>query len=300
MPPALPLLALVAPRRRRLMRRLMLPLLVAACQPLPHPFAADGVSRAPPLPPPDSADIVVTPVVGAPPAVATALAEALRQADIPAAVNDAGNQGSDRLTGRALAQAGPSGRTTVTLAWALHAANGRLLGQGHVVADEPEAGWRGGDQAVAHDLAGRAAPSIAHLVELPAPRAVALNEPLLGLEPVTGAPGDGGSTLMRAMSYELNHAHVALVQKSGDKASFVLAGNVHLSPPEAGKQQVKVSWVLRRSNGAEIGRVDQQNAVPAGSLDGPWGDIAFAVARAAAPGVVALIEKAKTAGAGAS
>jgi hypothetical protein len=284
------------------MRRLLplLLLLVAACQPLPHPFAADGVSEPPPLPPPDSADIVVTPVMGAPPTVAKALAEALRQADIPAAVEDAGNRGSDRLTSKALAQPEASGRATVTLAWALRAADGRLLGEGRVVADEPETGWRRGDPAVAQDLAGRAAPSIARLVQLPAPRAATLSEPLLGLRPVTGAPGDGGSTLTRAMSYVLNRAHVALVQKSGDKESFVLTGNVKLSPPEAGKQQVKVSWVLRQPNGAEIGRIDQQNAVPAGSLDGPWGDIAFAVARAAAPGVVALIEKAKTAGAGAS
>ena len=44
--------------------------------------------------------------------------------------------------------------------------------------------------------------------------------------------------------------------------------------------------------------IDQQNAVPAGSLDGTWGDIAFAVAGAAAPGVAALIERAKSAGTG--
>jgi hypothetical protein len=284
------------------MRRLLplLLLLAAACQPLPHPFAADGVSEAPPLPPPDSADIVVTPVTGAPPRVAKALAEALRRTDIPAAVEDAGNRGSDRLTSNALVAPESSGRTAVTLAWTLRAADGRLLGQGRVLADEPEAGWRQGDQAVAEDLAGKAAPAIARLVERPAPRVAALSEPLLGLRPVTGAPGDGGSTLTRAMSYVLNRAHVALVQKAGDKESFVLTGNVKLSPPEAGKQQVKVSWVLRRSNGAEIGRIDQQNAVPAGSLDGAWGDIAFAVARAAAPSVVALIEKAKTAGTGAS
>lgn len=283
------------------MRRLLpLLLLVAACQPLPHPFAADGVSEAPPLPPPESADIVVTPVMGAPPMVAKALAEALRQADIPAAVENTGNRGSDRLTSKALAAPEAPGRTSVTLAWALRAADGRLLGQGRIVADEPEAGWRQGDQAVAEDLAGKAAPSIARLVERPAPQAAALSEPLLGLRPVTGAPGDGGSTLTRAMSYVLNRANVPLAQKAGDKESFVLTGNVNLSPPEAGKQQVKVSWVLSRANGAEIGRIDQQNAVPAGSLDGHWGDIAFAVAKAAAPGVVALLEKAKTAGPGAS
>jgi hypothetical protein len=282
------------------MRPLLLPLLLlaAGCQPLPHPLATSAASpNALPLLPPDHADIVVAPVGGATPVLAEALAKALRDAEIPASAEGAGNQGSDHLTSRVSAAPLAPGRFTVTLAWALHTANGRLLGQGRVVTPEPEAGWRQGDPAVASDLAGKAAPEIAKLVEPPAPHAVAVNEPLLALRPVTGAPGDGGTTLTRAMSFVLNRAHVALAKTAGDKESFVLTGEVQLSPPASGKQQVKVSWVLRRPNGAEIGRIDQQNAVPAGSLDGPWGDVAFAVANAAAPGVVALIEKAKAMGA---
>ena len=62
---------------------------------------------------------------------------------------------------------------------------------------------------------------------------------------------------------------------------------------KAGQQRVEVSWALQRRDGREIGQVSQENAVPAGSLDGAWGDVAYAVATAAAPGVVALIERAK-------
>ena len=69
-------------------------------------------------------------------------------------------------------------------------------------------------------------------------------------------------------------------------------------PPTAGRQHVKVSWALQRADGSEIGEVSQENAVPAGSLDGPWGDIAFAVANAAAPGVAELIQRAKAVGTG--
>ena len=68
-----------------------------------------------------------------------------------------------------------------------------------------------------------------------------------------------------------------------------------MSPADAGKQQVQISWALRRGDGREIGQVSQANAVPAGSLDGAWGDVAYAVATAAAPGVIALIERAKAA-----
>jgi hypothetical protein len=92
---------------------------------------------------------------------------------------------------------------------------------------------------------------------------------------------------------------VAIAEKPDDRESFVLTGKVQLSPPASGRQQVKVSWaLLRAADGSQIGEISQENAVPAGSLDGPWGDIAFAVANAAAPGVAQLLRQAKAAGTG--
>lgn len=287
------------------MRRLLLlllPLLLpaAGCQPLPHPFTADIPAGAPSPSPPDSADIVVAPVAGAPAALGKALAAALRESEIPASTAGPGNKASDHLLSSARAAPLPGGRAAITLAWELRAADGRRLGSGSVGGEAPAEAWSRGDPGIARDLAGKAAPAIARLVQPPAPRQAVLSEPLLAVGPVTGAPGDGGSTLSRAMEYALGRAHVALAQKAGDKESFILTGEVALSPPESGRQQVKVSWILRRRDGGEIGRIDQQNAVPAGSLDGPWGDIAFAVANAAAPGVAALIDKVKTGGSGPS
>lgn len=282
-------------------RRLPLLLLaLAACQPLPHPLTAQMPVPNAPLAPPDSADIVVAPVAGAPPALSAALAAALRDADIPATTLGSGNKGSDHLLASATLHPLAPGQAAVVLAWELHAANGRLLGRGKVEGAAAEGAWRQGDAATTRVLAQKAAPAIAQVVQAPTPRAAATGEPLLAVGAVSGAPGDGGTTLSRAMAYALNRAHVPLVEKSGDKESFVLTGQVELSPAKAGKQQVKVRWILRRPNGAELGRIDQQNAVPAGSLDGPWGDIAFAVANAAAPGVAALIEKVKSEGSGAS
>ena len=288
------------------MRRvpLWLPLLLAAasCQPLPHPFTADfpAAAASPPLRPPDSADIVVAPVTGAPSALAKALAAALRDAEIPASSEGVGNRASDHLRASARARPKPDGSAAVTLAWELRAADGKLLGSGSVADVATSEAWGRGDPDLLRALAGKVAPSVARLVQPPAPREAVLSEPLLAVGPVTGAPGDGGTTLSRAMAYALGRAHVALAQKDSDKKSFILTGEVVLSPPEQGRQQVKVSWILRRPDGGEIGRIDQQNAVPAGSLDGPWGDIAFAVANAAAPGVAALIDKVKTGGSGPS
>ena len=65
-----------------------------------------------------------------------------------------------------------------------------------------------------------------------------------------------------------------------------------------GKEKVTVNWELFDPSGAQVGHVSQENAVPAGSLDGRWGDTAYAVANAAAGGIVALLEHLKVLPAG--
>lgn len=284
---------------RRLLSLLLLQLV--ACQPVPHPFAEDvPPPRSPALSPRDSAGIVVAAITGAPEHVAEVLAAALRDAEIPASTAGTGNRGSFRLMASARAAPAAGDRASIALDWELRAADGKVLGHGSAAVEAPAEAWRRGDEAVAHAIAEKAALAIARLVQDDPPRAAAIAEPLLAVRAVVGAPGDGGPALTRAMDYALRRVHVALAEKAGDKESFVLTGKVALSPAEAGRQQVTVSWALLRPDGGEIGRVDQQNAVPAGSLDGPWGDIAFAVASAAAPGVAALIEKAKAVADGAS
>jgi len=285
------------------MRRFLILALVTACQPLPHPFAGDvPPPSAPILSPPDSAGIIVAPVAGAPAPIAGELAEAmasaLRDAEIPASTAGSGNKGSYRLFATAREQPADGGSMTIAIDWELHAASGRTLGHVAATADEPSDTWRSGEPATARDIAGKAAPAIAKLVQEPPPAEAEVAEPLVAILPVIGAPGDGGRSLARAMGNALRRAHVALVDRPSDREAFVLAGRVELSPVDAGKQQVKVSWELLRPDGKAIGTIDQQNAVPAGSLDGAWGDIAYAVASAAAPGVTALIERAKASGTG--
>lgn len=286
------------------MRRLPLPLLLllASCQPLPHPFADDvPPPRSLILRPRDSAGIVVAPVAGLSAPMAVALAEAmagaLRDAEIPAST-EGGNKESYRLIGTARTKALARERSAVAVDWELRAATARLVGHAAADLDLADDALRQGDPGAARTLAGQAAPSIAKLIQDEPPVMVGGVETMVALKPVQGAPGDGGRSLTRAMDDALRRAHVALAEKPGDEQDFVLTGTVELSPPASGQQQVKVNWALARPDGREIGHVSQQNAVPAGSLDGAWGDIAYAVANAAAPGVAALIEKAKVAGAG--
>jgi hypothetical protein len=70
-------------------------------------------------------------------------------------------------------------------------------------------------------------------------------------------------------------------------------GTVKLDRPQNGRQRVAITWALLEPDGKQLGIVTQENAVPQGSLDGRWGEVANAVAEAAAPGILALIEKAE-------
>jgi hypothetical protein len=272
---------LVAKHFSRAMCRFLalLPLLLAACQPLPHPFADN---RPPPdsplLTPRDSAGVLFEPMAGAPAELAEGMAAALREREIPASTQGRNKRSFELRLSPGGAPA--SGAAALGIAWELRAADGRSLGRGAATGSD------------ANGIAAAAAPEIARLLQDEPPAMAGSSEPAIALRPVTGAPGDGGRTLTRAMDYALRLAHVPLTEQAG-AASFVLTGTVALSPPAAGQQQVKVHWALLKPDGREIGRVDQENAVPAGSLDGAWGEVAYAVASAAAPGVAALIQRAK-------
>jgi len=292
--------AIMHPRSPRFAAPFLLaPLLLAACQPLPHPFADQKPGTSTPvLTPPDAAGIVVPPVAGAPPAaataVATAMAEALMKEDVPADTAET-NSGSYHLTGTATAE--PVGkRTRITVTWQLAGADRRVVATETRSATVPAAAWREGNPDMARALVANVAPTLARRVEGDVPVEHAGTTARLRITPVTGASGDGGPALSRAMTAALQRAGVALQEKPGDKPSYLLAGKVAIGAASAGHQQVKIAWVLSRPDGKEIGRVSQENAVPAGSLNGKWGDTAYDVATAAVGGIVQLLQQVQATG----
>ena len=105
--------------------------LLAACQPLPHPFADDRPPAAL-LAVRDSAGVSVASVVGEPAAVAeklgSALAKALLKHDIPASDRATG-LGSYQLYGRVAAARTRGGQATLTALWRLYDADGRTVGE---------------------------------------------------------------------------------------------------------------------------------------------------------------------------
>jgi len=72
---------------------------------------------------------------------------------------------------------------------------------------------------------------------------------------------------------------------------LMVLGSVNVSAHEDG-QLVEVHWSVINEEGEELGSVTQSNVVPVGTLDGPWGNIAHAVADGGAEGVGVLLREA--------
>lgn len=229
---------------------------LAGCQPLPQPFIED---RPPPGAPiltlKDGAGVWVVPLPEAPDA-AEKLAAALREAGTPASTS-AANRASWRLVGR---------QASGTIVWDVYDRAGNLVG-------------------TAED-----APRIAALVQEEAPAEVKPASPVVTVPLIAGAPGDGPRALARAMTAALRNARITVAEKA--EKPWTVAGRVSVGPAVRRQQHVEIVWELRRPDGQKIYEVKQENDVPAGQLDGAWGDIAWAVASAAAEALAPLIEKA--------
>lgn len=112
--------------------------------------------------------------------------------------------------------------------------------------------------------------------------------------PVTGAPGDGTTSLTAAIQRELRSKGVALADRSGG-AAYRVEGAVIVGQARDGKQPIQIEWVVKDPQGKRLGTVSQKNDIPEGSLDGAWGRTAEQAAGAAAQGIVKLLPGAATA-----
>jgi hypothetical protein len=119
------------------------------------------------------------------------------------------------------------------------------------------------------------------------PPPVTWKRPAFLIRQVRGAPGDGNKTLTEAMKKALRSKDMT-VTEDPRQAGFVIEGRVEISPPVGGRQQAKIIWAVNTMTGEEVGKAVQENAVKAGSLNGPWGRIAEIVSNAAVTGIQEL------------
>lgn len=272
-------------------------LLATACGQLPRPFQPVDKSGNALLDLENRAGIVVRPVSrdapGRPAEVAEWLAAALRHRDLPASTQGF-NQASRILTGRAAVLRLPGGGDEVMVYWELRDTGGARIGSTAQRAELAPGAWRSGDPGAVGQVMDDAAMVIAAMVEgtpiIPAalPLAPAAR---LAIAPMLGLPGDGAISLARALAAALQAARLPLAEQAADGELLVVCQLV-LGAPEESSQEVKIDWIVKRADsGAELGRIEQQNRIPVGSLDGPWGPAAQAIAEGAAIGIKQLVER---------
>lgn len=261
-------------------------LALTACEPsLPQPFQPETIPAL--TRPGIRAGLVVEPIEGAVDgkAFAKAMADALQDEDFAASTIPIPGP-SYRLVGRAV----PDG-SSVRLEWQVHDSNNHLVGGTAfgLAADQLPA-WREGDAASYRALAKKAAIQLGDLL---AESVIGTSEePFLLIPEVTGAPGDGTRTLQRSMAYVLNKRGLKVTEdaKPDEKPNLILKGTMKVQARGA-NTHVEIVWTLTKSDGTSLGTVAQANDVPAGTLNGPWGDIAFTIADAAADGIADLVAK---------
>ena len=109
---------------------------------------------------------------------------------------------------------------------------------------------------------------------------------------VTGAPGDGSSSLTGAIQRELSKNGVSLTSNASPQ-TYKVEGKVAVGQGKDGKQPIQIDWNVIDPKGKKLGTVSQKNEVPQGSLDGAWGKTADLAASAAAQGILKLLPQQK-------
>lgn len=267
---------------------------LAACQPLPHPFADDRPPAAL-LQVPGSIDIAVGNFDGDPRATATklnaAIAAELLKRDITASATATSHSGYT-LDGRV--EEGPSqdGKATVTMFWRLRDPAGKIVAEHRTQLSGPVRDWRQGADAQVNALAAAGVDVLASLITETTPKEQQQTNGRVrvAIHKVAGAPGDGNDSLTASMTAVLKHADVELVDAAKGKPDLEVDAAVSVET-KGNKQHVKIVWRVSHAGGAEIGTVGQENDLPRGRLDGAWGDIAYNVAIAAGDGIMQLVDR---------
>ncbi|MDE0058207.1 MAG: hypothetical protein OXI22_11265 [Defluviicoccus sp.] len=255
---------------------------LAACQPLPRPFApTDRGGAATAVPGLDAWGVALRPVSGmapGPAAVFTAsVVAALRRRGVPAAVSGATLR-SALVYGAAETRPLDGERLGIAIAWTAFGREGRGLGLHRVAAEAPRRDWESAAAPLLERLAAQSADGIVALLR---PAAPVPHRPgsAIRVGSVAAPPGLEGEILRRAMVDALRAARIGI--SPSDEPSHRLAATVSLGPVWRGQRRLRVEWRLDDAAGGRIGAMVQENDVAEGTLAADWPALARLIARAA-------------------
>ncbi|HYM30879.1 MAG TPA: hypothetical protein VEU47_06255 [Candidatus Cybelea sp.] len=275
-------------------------LIVAACVASQPTFEPDDkrARTTALLTPGADAGVTIVPMQGLPPSVARvlgqSLAESLQKREIAASTRTA-NQGSYLLQSEAKVMPLDDGRDRLELTWRLVGPTGLVVGTTTLSEPMPTLSWRSADERTLRPIADRAAERIEAMIrpQNTAPVANAPPPPRVAVRPVEGAPGDGRTSLTGAVRAILTRNNVVVVDREGPD-TLLAVGTVRVQDRGAA-QLVQIEWRVLKPDGETVGTVSQQNQLPKGVLDGPWGPIATAAAEGSAEGLMQILRAASLA-----
>ncbi len=276
----------------------LLLLALGACGQLSRPFQpADKVERAQEAIG-NAAVLLVLPLEEGAPGregiAARSLAQALRDRGIDAATD--ATVAEYQVSGRALVERRPTGQDLVTITWELRQTEGEALGLFEQQSELPADLWRVGQTAAVASVMAEASRGLAAMLRQAQETAAGSTleegpKPRLVILPMESLPGDGAQSLSAALRAELEAAEYQVDQEIEDP-DLLIMGEVGLTPAGAGWQNIAITWwVVRASDGSDIGTIDQSNRIREGALEGAWGLTAYAIARGAADGILEVLAR---------
>jgi hypothetical protein len=268
-----------------------------------------------------SKKIAVAPIIGTTPQVAQDLTQALVTAgkDRGLTLLPEGGKANYTLRGYLVATSEGKG-SKITYIWDVNDAQGsrvaRVSGEEVVAGRSGADPWSSVDSAAIRSIAGKTASQLAasmprggggsassvaaasdaapaataSTASAPSPRVASPKAAGVIVAPVSGAPGDGQRSLTTALKKRLYAGGVKLANGPAVNV-YMVKGSVSLADASGGKQSIRIDWQVLDPSGKKLGTVSQQNMIPRGSLNGPWGAIADAAAGAAAAGIIKLLPK---------
>src|SRR5262249_22763583 len=156
-------------------------------------------------------------------------------------------------------------RMTVKIDWIV-SLEGRVVARPQTTAEVRSNAWGAAGPQPYMMLGERSVDAIAAVIQDPTvmaaagPTSAPEQRPLV-LTPRSGAPGNGDKPLFSAMPASLRAARLPLATEVDDQA-LVIAGSVRIAPPAEGRQKVEIVWSVQDSDGHEIAKLAQANAVP--------------------------------------
>jgi len=273
---------------------LLLALALAGCGTLPEPFYGNpGVEGARLAVPPAPVLMVPTPDTAllsddAAKTYAQDLAAALANYDVPSIAGPAAKANWRLTTSAHLAGnnvipdyviTGPDGKTY-----------GNVTG-----APAPAQGWADGTPAALSAQAQADAQTLSKTlaainaqVQQSNPHSLENRAPRIFVGAVTGAPGDGDTSLPLNLTRDLPGPDDEVVHDAA-RADFIVTGNVITSPAANSQMMVEMDWTVQDSNHRKIGQVTQLHPLALADITPYWGDVAAAAASEAAGGIQQVV-----------